>query len=80
MFMVDEASAAAIREAYEKGGELAAAVELRQRFPGIQDNVEARKSATRIAGWPTAAEIKESFAETKARRDAVAGASRLLPP
>jgi hypothetical protein len=33
MYVVTEADAAAIREAYETGGELSAAVELRRRFP-----------------------------------------------
>jgi hypothetical protein len=33
---VTEADAAAIREAYETGGELSAAIELRRRFPGIR--------------------------------------------
>jgi hypothetical protein len=46
-----EADAAAIREAYETGGELAAAVELRRRFPGITDNATAREQARRIAAW-----------------------------
>jgi hypothetical protein len=48
---VTEADAAAIREAYETGGELSAAVELRRRFPGIIDNAPAREQAHRIAAW-----------------------------
>ena len=51
MYVVTEADAAAIREAYETGGELSAAVELRRRFPGITDNALARQQATAIAGW-----------------------------
>jgi hypothetical protein len=51
MFVVTEADAAAIREAYETGGELSAAVELRRRFPGIIDNATAREQARRIAAW-----------------------------
>jgi len=51
MFMVSEDDAAAIREAFERGGELTAAVELRRRFPGISDNVKARQFAITIAGW-----------------------------
>jgi hypothetical protein len=51
MFMVNEAEAAAIRQAYEEGGEFAAAVELRRHFPGIQDNANARLCARAIAGW-----------------------------
>jgi hypothetical protein len=49
MYVVTEADAAAIREAYETGGELSAAVELRRRFPGITDNATAREQARRIA-------------------------------
>ncbi len=37
-----EADAAAIREVYERDGELSAAIELRRRFPGIVDNTKAR--------------------------------------
>ena len=51
MFSVSEAEAAAIRAAYEQRGELAAAVELRRRFPGITDNAQAREYARIIAGW-----------------------------
>jgi hypothetical protein len=50
MYVVTEADAAAIREAYETGGELSAAVELR-RFPGITDNAKAREQAMALAGW-----------------------------
>jgi hypothetical protein len=51
MYVVTEADAAAIREAYETGGELSAAIELRRRFPGIIDNAKAREQARIIAGW-----------------------------
>jgi hypothetical protein len=51
MYVVTEADAAAIRTAYETGGELSAAVELRRRFPGISDNAKAREQARVIAGW-----------------------------
>jgi hypothetical protein len=51
MFTVSEADAVAIRAAYEQGGELLAAVELRRLFPGIQDNEQARTCARIIAGW-----------------------------
>jgi hypothetical protein len=52
MYVVTEADAAAIRDAYETGGEFSAAVELRRRFPGITDNATAREQARRIAAWP----------------------------
>ena len=51
MYVVTEADAAAIREAYERDGELSAAIELRRRFPGIADNAKAREQARAIAGW-----------------------------
>ena len=51
MYVVTEADAAAIREAYETGGELSAAIELRRRFPGITDNAKARDQARAIAAW-----------------------------
>ena len=58
MFTVSEAEAAAIRAAYRQGGELAAAVELRRRFPGIFDNVQARECARIIAGWKPLPKLK----------------------
>jgi hypothetical protein len=51
MFVVTEADAAAIRDAFERDGEFAAAIELRRRFPGIVDNAQAREHARIIAGW-----------------------------
>jgi hypothetical protein len=51
MFVVTEVEAAAIRTAFEQGGELSAAVELRRLFPLITDIAEARECARTIAGW-----------------------------
>jgi hypothetical protein len=51
MFTVDEATAAAIRRAYEEDGELAGAVELRRHFPLITDNEHARRCVRMIASW-----------------------------
>jgi hypothetical protein len=51
MFVVSEAEAAAIRSAFDRGGEFSAAVELRRLFPGVTDNAEARECARTIAGW-----------------------------
>jgi hypothetical protein len=45
MFVVTEAEAAAIRTAFERGGDFAAAVELRRLFPGVK----ARECARTIA-------------------------------
>jgi hypothetical protein len=51
MFVLSKSEAAAIRDAFERGGELLAAVELRRLFPGISDNGHARDCARTIAGW-----------------------------
>jgi hypothetical protein len=51
MFVVSEAEAAAIRTAFDQGGELSAAVELRRLFSGITDNATARQCARIIVGW-----------------------------
>ena len=51
MFVVSEAEATAIRIAFDRGGELSAAVELRRLFPGVTDNAQARECARIIAGW-----------------------------
>jgi hypothetical protein len=51
MFSVTEAEAAAIRAAFDQGGEFAAVVELRRLFPGVTDTDEARVCARTIAGW-----------------------------
>ena len=51
MFCVDDLAAEAIRRAFDEGGELSAAVELRRHFPGIADNANARRCARAIADW-----------------------------
>jgi hypothetical protein len=51
MFTVTEAEAAVIRAAFEQGGELAAAVELRRLFPGVTDNAHTRECVRTIAAW-----------------------------
>ena len=51
MFIVTEAQAAMIRATYERRGEFSAAIELRQLFPGITDNAQARLCVRTIAGW-----------------------------
>ncbi len=50
MFTVDEATADAIRLAYDEGGELAGVVEFRRHFPLI-DSAHARDCVRQIAGW-----------------------------
>ena len=51
MFAVIEAEAAAIRAAFDQGGEFTAAAELRRLFPAITDTAEARECARTIAAW-----------------------------
>lgn len=50
MFVVDEPTAAAIRQAFIEGGELSAVVELRRHFPLLTDGAAGR-CARAIAGW-----------------------------
>jgi hypothetical protein len=51
MFCVTESDAVVIRAAFDQGGELSAAVELRRLFPGVTDTAQARACARTIAGW-----------------------------
>jgi hypothetical protein len=51
MFLVDEATADAVRRAWEEGGELSAVVELRRHFPLITDGENARRCVRAIVGW-----------------------------
>jgi hypothetical protein len=51
MFLITEADAEAIRAIFSQEGELSAAIELRQRFPGVTDNAKAREHVRTIAGW-----------------------------
>ena len=51
MFIVSESEAEAIRRAYEDGGELSAAVELRRLFPGIADNGLVVTSVPKVPIW-----------------------------
>ena len=69
MFCVTEAEAAAIRTAYEQGGELSAAIELRRLFPGIIDNAKARECARIIASWtPLPAAVPKAPPRPRKRR------------
>jgi hypothetical protein len=68
MFLVTEADAAAIREIYERDGELSAAIELRRRFRGITDNARARECARTIAGWRPLAAPPEKVVRLRPRK------------
>jgi hypothetical protein len=50
MFAIDEADVAAILAAFEQAGEMAVAVELRRRFPGLSENA-GREAARMIVRW-----------------------------
>ncbi len=60
MFVVTEEEAAAIRAAFDKRGELSAAIELRRLFPAITDNAQARECARTIAAWKPLPEAPRS--------------------
>jgi hypothetical protein len=80
MFVVTEADAAAIRAAFDKGGELSAAIELRRLFPGITDNVQARECARTIASWKPLPErprrVRLHHSKNGSRRAPARGTSR----
>jgi hypothetical protein len=77
MFTVDEATAAAIRRAYEDGGELAGVVELRRHFPLLAgtDNTHARRCVQMILGWKPPADPSgvNTTARARARTRSKAG-------
>ena len=68
MFSVDEATAAAIRQAYEESGELAAVAELRRHFPGIADNENARLCVRTIASWRPLPELPPKKPRRRGRK------------
>jgi len=77
MFCVDGSAAEAIRRAFDEGGELSSAVELRRHFPGIADNANARRCARAIAGWtPIAPLTTEGGGQEKQLRHRSAGVGR----
>jgi hypothetical protein len=51
MFTVDEATAEAIRRAYQDGGELAGVVELRRHYSLLTEGNNARLRVRAIAEW-----------------------------
>ena len=51
MFVVDEETAAAIRRAWEAGGEPAGVAAPRRRFPLTADTAQARRRVRAIVGW-----------------------------
>ena len=71
MFAVDEATAEAIRRAYDEGGELSGIVEFRRHFPLITDNAKAGECVRIIAGWtPLADRSPQPARPGRARRRA----------
>jgi hypothetical protein len=69
MFVVSEADAVAIRAAFDQAGELSAVVELRRRFPGITDNVQARACVRTITGWRPLSETPPAVARPPSDRN-----------
>lgn len=67
MFTVDEPTGAAIRRAFDDGGELAGVVELRRYFPLIADNAHARLCVRAIAGWRPLTDPSQNTAEDETR-------------
>ncbi len=68
MFAVDEATAHAIRQACQDGGELSGLVELRRHFPLITDNARAQVCLEVIMSWrPLTPSPKQGSAPGKAR-------------
>ena len=68
MFAVDEATAFAIRQARQDGGELSGMVELRRHFPLITDNARARLCLEVIMSWgPPTPSLEQGPASGKAR-------------
>ena len=51
MFAVNEATAEAIRRAFDKGGELAGVVEFKRHFPLISDHANVQLCVRAIVGW-----------------------------
>jgi hypothetical protein len=76
MFVVDEATAAAIRAALQQGGELSAVVELRRHFPLISNDARARRCVRTIAGWKPLPPVKPKRGgeQSRAMTDRVTGA------
>jgi hypothetical protein len=58
MFSILDKDIAAIQAAFECGGELSAAIEVRRIFPGIPDYAEARRIALIVAGWRSMSETR----------------------
>jgi hypothetical protein len=74
MFVVTEEDASAIRHVFDRDGELSAAVELRRRFPLIDDNAIARQWARTIAGWKPLPVRPKSKPRTNRNRSPKTGA------
>jgi hypothetical protein len=76
MFCVDGSSAEAIHRAFDEGGELPAAVELRRHFPGIVDNADARRCVQAITGWMPIASLTTEGGQGTRLRHRSAGVGR----
>lgn len=72
MFLISETEGAAIRTAFKRGGENAAAAELRRLFAGLPDNEATRMSAVAIA--------TRTWAYRRERRATVGGCQTYRQP
>ena len=69
MFVVSEADAALIRDAFQQRGEISAAVELRRLYPGIGGLANARDCVRMIAAWkPMPLKVSHRERSDKGRR------------
>jgi hypothetical protein len=65
MFAVDEATALAIRQACQDGGELSGVDELRRHFPLITDNARARLCLQMIMSWVLPTPVPEPVPQVR---------------
>ena len=72
MFVVSEAEATPICAAFEQGGELSAAVDLRRLFPAVTDMTEARGVRACHRRLEAAAETAASVPGDRPQREALA--------
>jgi hypothetical protein len=68
MFLVDEATADAIRRAWNEQGELAAIAELKRHFVGISDHANALRCVHSIVSWVRLPEPNEKAKQVRERR------------
>jgi hypothetical protein len=69
LFLVDDTTIRAVQDAHARAGDLAAAVELRERFPGISSNSAALNAVRMILAMkPDDGTLTARLAALKAER------------